>query len=131
MSNITNSQYWTEVSSLAEIIAEEAMQQADNNRVDAEELINDSLLHETIDQHEWIIYNTYNLDVYQISDNSDYYLDNFGTEDAGETLKNSGLSGLHTALAFWALYADVQEEISDALDEIEQNLEEEPTDIEE
>jgi hypothetical protein len=32
MSNITSSQYWGEVYTLAKTIAEEAMQQADNNR---------------------------------------------------------------------------------------------------
>ena len=125
MSNITNSQYWIEVSSMAEIIAEEAMQQSDNNREEAEDLINDSLLHETIDGHQWIIYYAYNLDVYQHSDNSDYLIDNFGNEEAGIILQEKGLDGLHQALAFWALYADVQEKISDALDEIEDNIEEE------
>ena len=43
MSNITSSQYWNEVQSLAVSIAEDAMLQCDNNREDAEELINDSL----------------------------------------------------------------------------------------
>ena len=120
MSNITSSQYWLEVQSIANSLATEAMQSCENDRDDAEELINDSLLHEAIDQHEWIIYNSYNLDVIQYSDNEDYLVDNFGAEDAGETLKNGGLSSLHTAVAFWALYADVQEKISDELDTLEE-----------
>jgi hypothetical protein len=122
---ITSVQYWNEVSALAGIIAEEAMQQSDNNRSDAEDLINDSLLHETIDGHQWIIYYAYTLDVYQHSDNSDYLVDNLGIEYAGIILQEKGLDGLHCALAFWALYADVQEKISDALDEIEDNIREE------
>ena len=122
---ITSAQYYNEVNSLAEIIAEEAMQQSDNDRSDAEELINDSLLHEAIDGHQWIIYYAYNLDVYQHSDNSNYLIDNLGNEYAGTILQEKGLDGLHQALAFWALYADVQEKISDALDEIEDNIEEE------
>lgn len=124
MSNITSSQYWIEVEALANSIATEAMQSCDNDRNGAEELINDSLLHETIDGHEWIIYNSYNLDVIQHSSNEDYYIDTFGSESAGEELKNSGLSGLHTAVAFWALYADVQEKISDELDTLEEEEEE-------
>lgn len=120
---ITSAQYWNEVNSLAQMIAEEAMQQADNDRSDAEELINDSLLHETIDGHQWIIYYAYNLDVYQHSDNSSYMIDNIG--GASEILEEKGLNGLHCALAFWALYADVQEKIADALDEVENNIEEE------
>ena len=123
MSNITSSQYWNEIQSLAVSIAEDAMAQCDNNREDAEELINDSLLHETIDGHQWIIYNAYNLDVYQYSANSDYYINNFGGDDAACVLKEKGLDGLHQALAFWSLYADVQEKIGEALDGVESNIE--------
>lgn len=122
---ITSVQYYNEVSSLAYTIAEEAMDQSDNDRSAAEDLINDSLLHETIDGHQWIIYYAYNLDVYQHSDNSDYLVDNFGNEEAGYILKEKGMDSLHQALAFWALYADVQEKISNALDEIEDNIKEE------
>ena len=126
MSNIiTRSQYWNEVQSVAVSIAEDAMRQCDNNRDDAEELITDSLLHETIDGHQWIIYNAYNLDVYQYSNNSDYYIDNFGGDDASYVLKEKGLDGLHQALAFWAFYADVQDKTKDALGEIEASLSEE------
>ena len=124
MSNITSSQYWNEVQSLTVTIAEEAMAHCYNNRDDAEELISDSLLHETIDGHQWIIYSAYNLDVYQYSDNSDYYVDNFGGDDAAYVLKEKGLDGLHQALAFWSLYADVQDNISEALDGVESNIEE-------
>ena len=125
MSNITSSQYWIEVEALANLIATNAMQSCDNDRDDAEELIIDRLLHETIDGHEWIIYNAYNLDVIQYSDNEDYYIDEFGSESAGDELKSGGLSRLHTAVAFWALYADVQNMISDELDNIEEAAEEE------
>lgn len=123
MSNITSSQYWTEVEALANMIAVNAMQSCDNDRSDAEDLINDSLLHETIDGHEWIIYCAYNLDVIQHSDNEDYYIDEFGIENAGEELKNRGLSGLHAAIAFWCLYADVQGMVSDELDKLEDAIE--------
>ena len=119
MSNITSSQYWTEVETLATQIAQDAMSQCDNVRSDAEELIADSLMHETIGAHQWVIYNAYNLELLQYSDNSDYYVDNLGMDDAALVLKEGGLNGLHQALAFWALFADVQGKINDALDEIE------------
>ena len=131
MSNITSSQYWNEIQSLAVSIAEDAMSSCDNNRDEAEELINDSLLHETIDGHQWIIYYAYNLDVYQYSDNSDYYIDNFGGDDAAYVLKEKGLDGLHQALAFWSLYADVQDKIDEALDGVESNIEEQDEETEE
>ena len=124
MSNITSSQYWNEVQSLAVSIAEDAMSQCDNDRSEAEEMINDSMLHETIDGHQWIIYYAYNLDVYQYSDNSDYYIENFGSDDAAHVLKENGLNGLHQALAFWSLYADVQDKIGKALDGVESNVDE-------
>ena len=124
MSNITSSQYWNEVQSIAVSIAEDAMSYCDNNREDAEELIIDSLLHETIDGHQWVIYYAYNRDVYQYSDNSDYYIDNFEGDDAAFVLKEKGLDGLHQVLAYWSLYADVQDKISEALDGIESNIEE-------
>ena len=123
MSNITSSsQYWIEVQSLAVSIAEDAMSQCDNSREEAEELINDSLMHETIGAHQWVIYNAYNLDVLQYSDNSDRYVDEFGVEDAALVLKERGLGGLHQSLAFWALYADVQEKIEEALNEVEESF---------
>lgn len=129
MSNITRSQYWNEIQSLAVTIAEEAMLHCENNRDAAEELIND-LLPETIDGHQWVIYYAYNLDVYQHSGNSDYYIDNFGGDDAACVLKEKGLDGLHQALAFWSLYADVQDNISEALDGVESSIEESEDDEE-
>ena len=130
MTNITSSQYCNEIQSIAVSIAEDAMSHCDNNRDDAEELINDSLLHETIDGHQWVIYYAYNLDVYQHSNNPDYYIDNFGGDDAAYVLKEKGLDGLHNVLAFWSLYADVQEKIEEALDGVESNIDESEDDEE-
>ena len=121
--SISNRDYWVEVRSIAAGIAEEAVEQAKDNDPDleqddvkeaAEEIINDTLLHETIDGHEWIIYTAYHLPILQWTDNADYMVDNLGGAD--DVLKSSGVDGLHQALAFWALYADVQECIDDALD---------------
>lgn len=127
MSNITQAQYWTEVQSLAANIVSEAAKQSDCNTVDTfdrdtvQETIHDTLL-ATIDDHQWVIYYAYNLDVLQYSDNPNYLVEEFGADDAAEVLRSSGLSGLHTALACWALYADVMERISDELDSYEEAL---------
>lgn len=118
MTNITTKQYWDEINSLAESIIDEAMEQSDNDKDEAEELINDSLLHETIDGHQWVIYYTYNLDVIKHSDNEHYMMDNFGPEHAGE-LMEQGIDHLHMVMAFWCIYADVQEKISNILEEME------------
>ena len=116
---MNNQEYWNEVNEIADIIACESMQECDNDREQAEELINDSRLHETIDGHQWVIYYSYNLDVIKHSDNADYMQDNFGAECIAASLESGGIDGLHTAMAFWALYADVQDLISDKLDQYE------------
>jgi hypothetical protein len=122
---ISSSQYWNQIQAAAESLALDAMQENDFDKEAASDAIFDNLLHEYVDGHQWIIYNAYNLDVIQHSDNADYYVDNFGCEAAGEELKNNGLSGLHTAVAFWCMYADIADKISDALDEVEQQHESE------
>jgi len=122
MSEITHTEYWKEVNELAESIVSEAMSDNDNDRQAAEEDIYDSRLHETIDGHQWIIYNAYNLDVIKNSDNEDYYESNFGGDDIVASLKEGGIDNLHTVMAFWCLYADVSDKIPDALDEAEETL---------
>lgn len=135
MIDITYSEYWAEIKSLTEQIATEAMEQAKDEdypeeedsfpiherRLAAEEIINDTLLHETIDSHQWVIYYSYNLDVIKHSGNSEYMSDNFGSEYAGDILADKGIDDLHTVIAFWCMYADVQDNIESALDAIEQN----------
>lgn len=122
MTDITATAYWNEIKSLAESIASEAMADNDKDRSAAEDDINDTRLHETIDGHQWVIYNSYNVDVMRQSGNPDYYIDNFGADDAGNVLKERGIDGLHNVIAFWCMYADVQDRIPDALDEIEEAL---------
>ena len=114
---ISYHEYWKEIADLADSIACEAMADNDNDRDAAEEDIFDSRLHETIDGHQWVIYYSYNLDVIQHSDNADYYSDNFGADSLAASLKEGGLDALHCHIAFWCMYADVCERISDALDE--------------
>lgn len=126
---ISNKEYFAEVNAIAKSIVQEAMQQVENNKVDAEELISDSLLHETIDSHRWIIYYGYNLEVYQHSDNKDYCIDNLGGDCLSHSLKERGVEGLHQALAYWCLYADVKEQLDQAMDEYENNLQEEILDL--
>ena len=89
------------------------------SKEELEEAINDTLLHEAIDGHQWIIYYAYNLDVYNHSGNQDYFGDNFGGDGLVDVIAKGGLSGLHQAVAFWCLYADVQEALHDVLEALE------------
>ena len=116
MSEITRSQYYDEIRSIASNMAEEALSDNDWDRDAAEEDISDSRLHETIDGHQWVIYTAYNLDVIRHSDNSDAYVDNFGEADAGSIIKDRGINGLHAVMAYCAMEQDVRDILSDALD---------------
>ena len=118
---MNSQEYHNEVQSIAKELVKDALNQCDNDADQAMELINDSLLHEWVDGHEWIIYNSYHLPILQHSSNAEYMVDNFGADSVAYRLKEGGLSGLHCALAFWAMYADVYELLDDAMaDAVEQ-----------
>jgi hypothetical protein len=121
MSDITFSQYWTEIQDTAEnIISEVLSYHFENECTDVDQvqdIINDTALHESIDGHQWVIYYTYNMDVIKHSDNEDYMLDNFGAGHVSASLKE-GLSTLHSHIAFWALYADVSDKIHSLIDQM-------------
>jgi len=110
----TSTEYYGEISSLAEMMTEEVLSETIGDREAAEEIINDSRLHETIDGHQWVIYYAYNLDVLQYSRNDDYFEENIGGAD--QVLKDGGISQLHMVMAYWAMYADVQEYLDEAMD---------------
>ena len=118
--SITNKDYQDEILSIATDLAFEAIANNEGDRSAAEDDINDHMLHERIDGHQWVIYYSYNLSVIQHSSNEDYYIDNFGSEGLADVLKEHGLSSLHSLIAFWCMYADVQDSLSDALDVAEQ-----------
>ena len=123
MNELTCKEYWEEVEIIASNLVCDAMHVTNNDREAAEEDINDSRLHETIDGHQWVIYYAYNLDVIKHSDNDDYYSDNFGSDSLAYSLKNGGLNMLHSHIAFWALYADVQDKLEAAFEEHEEVIE--------
>ena len=116
---MTYKEYWKEVRDIASSLVSEAMTDCENDRNDALESIYDRGLHETIDGHEWVIYYSHNLDVIRHSDNEDYYEQNFGGDCIKTDLERGGIDGLHVAMAFWCMYADVSDCIETAMDEYE------------
>ena len=121
---ITNSwEYYQVVASLTDSVIcrlNEDIDRGDvNEKEDLEGLLNDSLLYEEIDQCSWIIYTRNHLPILQYSSNDEYMILNIGEDSVVHALKDGGLSGLHCALAFWALYADVYESINEVLSEYE------------
>lgn len=110
---MTSSEYWAEVACLAESIVEETLQdlEPDASEDDAREQVQERH-HETIDGHEWVTYTCYHHQVLQYSRNDGYMMEELGFQP----LTDSG--ALDTmALAYWALYADVQERLWDEFDE--------------
>ena len=125
---ISNSEYWQEVLNIAKTLVEDAASATDCDNAETfdqdtiRDYIFDSALHQAIDSHQWVIYYGYNLPVLQHSDNAEYGIDEFGSDWIADTVKSGGLSGLHSALAFWALYADVMGYIDDAITDYEAAL---------
>lgn len=117
MNDITRTAYYEEIRSIADSLVSDAMEQCENDRDAAEESINDSMLHETIDSHQWVIYTAYNLDVLKHSESQDAYTDNFGADDAGHVLKDRGIDGLHAVMAYCAMEQDVRNVLNDAFDD--------------
>lgn len=75
-------------------------------------------LHETVDGCYWVIYNHATRKVLLVSDNDDAY------EDAGVEIDYSqGLNHALTQIAYWAVSADIREELGD-LDELFESNEE-------
>lgn len=125
---LSSQEYFVEVEKLATSIVAEAADQCDCNTVDTfdadsiRDTIFDTVLHEIIDGHQWIIYYAYNLSIIGHSSNDHYMINEFGLESAAESLKSGGLSGLHQAIAYWALYADVAELIDDKIQELQDSF---------
>ena len=121
---ITAQEYYIEVESFTKSLVLEALQECDNDSEQALELINDSMLHEWIDSHEWIIYYRFHLPILQHSDNAEYMIDHI-YDDASIILKEKGLSGLHCALAYWAMYGDIMDILQDTIDNVIDSIEQE------
>ena len=112
---ITNKQeYYKEIQDLAHDIWAEALDQSDNDKDEAQELIND-LVHEVVDGHQWVIYYHYHDQVIRYSMNSDAYLDIYDNESLGDYVRDNGVDGLNTMMSYWAMQQDVTDNIYEFL----------------
>lgn len=103
---ITNHDYWKEIREIASDLIKDIREE--NKGFDDDELLDEchERLYEIIDSHQWVIYYGYNLSVLEHSDNREFMIEHHGEDYAGECLKNGGLNGLHSHLAYWAMFAD-------------------------
>lgn len=100
---ITSHKYWKEVRGIAEGLAAEARSGELGTGEQAREELSERLW-ETIDGHEYVIYTYKAQTILSISPNDGYGAENFGVE---AVVTDGAINW--SALAFGALYADVQE----------------------
>ena len=117
--DLSNTQYWQEVQSIADTLAFEAIEDNLGNREAAEDDIQNSRLHEAIDNHELVIFYQGNNTVLRHSPHDDAWLECYDAESIGKLVLEKGIDGARTVQAFFALEADVQGVLDDALDDAE------------
>jgi len=116
---ISNYEYWKECQRLAQDLIDEV--RTENPTFEKSDLIDEiqERSWELVDGHQWIIYYSYNLNVIDHSDNENYMIDNNGEDYACEVLKNSGLNGLHSTIAYWAMYADIADCVWELIEQLD------------
>ena len=115
MSNLefTSTEYHNEINDLAYDTYHEALDQNDNDHDLAIDAIHDHLLHELVDSHQWVIY-TYSSElVEQFSANAEAFKDIYDNESIGALVAERGLDGLKPIIAYFAMYQDISEAISE------------------
>ena len=111
MTNITYREYQDEISDLAEDLYKEAGEEHPEDEDDRNAFIRERL-HEIAEGHRWIIYNTYNLPVFEHSPNAGAYQDIYGNDDLAAIVSEQGLNTLHTIIASCAMQADIEQAVS-------------------
>jgi hypothetical protein len=137
MQNIAQSEYDKEIQSLAREIWDDALEQADNDRVvvggvrrsahiSPSNLSDDkmrhaksgsrwkedahylsALAHGYVADHLWINDSDYYMSVTECSDNPDAYQDNYDDTELVQFVAEGGVSKLYQIMAHWAMHTDV------------------------
>jgi len=117
--DLTSAEYFAGCKSLALDIATEAMEEAEGDRDNAHDLLHDKL-HEAIDGDALVIYYAGNDTILRHTANAEAYAECYDNEALGEVVKKEGLDKVKTIQAFFAMQADVQDYLTEALDEAEE-----------
>lgn len=107
-------EYYKEIAELAEYIWSEALKQSRKYKDEAEDLAYD-ILHETVDGHRWVIYTHYNEQVRRYSMNYEAYLDIYDDEGLGDYVRDKGVAGLISMIAYYAMLQDIQDYLHEFL----------------
>ena len=119
---MNNQEYYKQVEATANTIVTLAAEEleCDNMEINEENLqdvINDCILFEQIDSHEWIIYTRYHLQIMENTNNENYLIENIG-EASGDDFHS-----IVAQFAFWAFYADVQDYLDGEIKEFLYDME--------
>ena len=103
---IKNHDYWKEIREIASDLIKDI--RVENPAFNDDDLLDEchDRLYGIIDNHEWVIYHGNNLSVLEHSNNREFMVEHFGDDDVAQVLKEKGINGLHSALAYWAMFAD-------------------------
>ena len=115
MSNLefTSTEYYREISDLADDLYSEALDQNDNDHDLAVEAIHDRLLPETVDGHQWVIYTYSNELVERFSANAEAFKDCYDNESIGALVADQGLDALKPIIAYFAMYQDISDRLNE------------------
>lgn len=106
--------YKQEIQQLVENMVEEVIKYNDDveTATEAVEHIRYNCLdHEYIDGHQWIIYTAYHDQILQNTNNYDAYLEVYCQDDLGQLVSDGGEEKLTMMKAFYAMFADVNDEL--------------------
>ncbi len=96
-STVTYQEYWNEIKTLAESVLKEYDEESRHDGA-----------FETVDSHQWIIYNAYHYDVLRHCQDENAYFEQFGEAPTGESVHE-----ILGKLAFVAMLQDVEGAIQD------------------
>lgn len=114
---LTNVAYYDNCATLGLAVLEELIGAHGLDVHDVQDAAYDAVL-EAVGESEMFIYSRYHLPILQHSSYCDSYVGEFGTDHAGEVLKDKGLDGLHAAIAFHCITADVMDWLNYNLEDI-------------
>ena len=119
MTTLTNAEYENEIKEMAAGIWEEALSQVEGDGEtygSTSDYVYGSTF-EWVDSHQWIINNAYHKNVIALSENEDAYKGVYSNEGLGQILVEGGLDHVHTIMAFYAMLADVQQVLSEYIED--------------
>ena len=109
--DFNSNQYHAEISDLASDLYDEALEQNDNDHESAMDAIQDRMLHELVDGHQWVIYTYSNELIARFSNNAEAYRECYDNESIGQIVTDKGLEGMKPIIAYFAMHQDISDEI--------------------